>query len=113
MKRVDEYITDYEANQFCANCNEICSRHCVVWRNALIRYDEEERKEKAGEEMATSEAALKAQKKYDESHKDMFKSYHLKFNKKDDAEVIFRLDTVPNKVDYIRQLIKKDIKGGN
>lgn len=49
MNRVDEYITDYEANHFCANCNEICSRHCVVWRNALIRYDEEERKEKAGE----------------------------------------------------------------
>lgn len=63
--------------------------------------------------MATSEAALRAQRKYDETHKDKFKSYHLKFNKSDDAEVIFRLDTVPNKVDYIRQLILNDIKSGN
>lgn len=60
----------------------------------------------------TSEAQLRAQKKYDESHRDMFKSYHLKFNKKDDAELIFRLDTVPNRTDYIRQLILDDIKGG-
>lgn len=60
--------------------------------------------------MSTSEAKLRAQKKYDEAHKDDYKSYHLKFNKKQDAELIFRLDTVPNKVDYIRELIYKDIE---
>lgn len=63
--------------------------------------------------MTTSKAALRAQKKYDESHKDMFKSYHLKFNMKNDAELIFRLDTVPNRTAYIRQLIMEDIKRGN
>lgn len=62
--------------------------------------------------MAT-EAQLRAQKKYDETHKDKFKNYHIKFNVKDDAEVIFRLDTVYNRTDYIRQLILDDIKRGS
>ena len=61
--------------------------------------------------MSTSEAHLRAQKKYDAAHKDDYKKYILKFNKKKDSGVIFRLDTVPNKIDYIRELILKDIEG--
>lgn len=45
MKRVDEYITENEVKQFCENCYELCSRHCVVWRKAEMRYDEDARKE--------------------------------------------------------------------
>jgi hypothetical protein len=61
--------------------------------------------------MATSESQLRAQKKYDAAHKDQYKTYNLKFHRKNDAEVIFRLDTVPNKIAYIRELILKDIEG--
>lgn len=61
--------------------------------------------------MASREARLRAQSKYDEAHKDNYKHYHFKFNKKDDAEIIFRLDTVPKRTDYIRELILKDIEG--
>lgn len=59
--------------------------------------------------MTATDAQLRAQKKYDATHKDKFKNYHIKLNVKDDAEVIFRLDTVPNRTDYIRQLILDDI----
>ena len=43
MKRVSEYITEKEEKDFCSNCNEICSRHCVIWRKAEIRHDEAEK----------------------------------------------------------------------
>lgn len=45
MKRVDEYITEKEVKQFCENCYEICSRHCIIWRKAEMRYDEDAKKE--------------------------------------------------------------------
>ena len=44
MKRVDEYITEKDVKEFCGNCNEICSRHCVIWRKAECEYNEDERK---------------------------------------------------------------------
>lgn len=44
MKRVDEYITENEVKQFCENCYELCSRHCIIWRKAEMRYNEEKRK---------------------------------------------------------------------
>lgn len=61
--------------------------------------------------MSSKEARLRAQNKYDEVHKDEYKNYHIKLNKKADAEIIFRLDTVPNRTEYIRELIRKDIEG--
>lgn len=42
MKRVDEYITEKDVKDFCSNCNELCSRHCIIWRKAEIKYNEEE-----------------------------------------------------------------------
>ena len=45
MKVVD-YITEKEDNEFCRHCNEICSRHCVIWRKASMRYDEAEKEER-------------------------------------------------------------------
>lgn len=44
-KRVDEYITEQDVKDYCSNCNEICSRHCPIWRKASHRYDEEAKKE--------------------------------------------------------------------
>ena len=52
---------------------------------------------------------LRAQKKYDESHKDMFKQYHFKLNRVDDADVIAKLDEVENRQGYIKELIRRDM----
>lgn len=42
-------------------------------------------------------------------YKDM-KGYSIKFNAEKDADVIARLDSVPNKMDYLRVLIRQDMK---
>ena len=47
-----------------------------------------------------------AQRKYDAAN---CKFYTMKFNRKTDADVIEKLDTVPSRQDYIRQLIRKDL----
>lgn len=47
-----------------------------------------------------------AQRKYDAAN---CKFYHLKFNRKTDADVIEKLDSVPSRQDYIRQLIRKNL----
>lgn len=44
-KTVDEFITNYEVNKFCANCCEICSKSCAIMRKAHERYDEAVRRE--------------------------------------------------------------------
>lgn len=51
-----------------------------------------------------------AQRKYDKVN---CKFYHLKFNLKTDADVIKKLDSVPSRQNYIRQLIRTDIKEGD
>lgn len=47
-----------------------------------------------------------AQRKYDSAN---CRFYHLKLNLRTDADVISKLETVPSKQDYIRQLIRKDL----
>lgn len=46
---------------------------------------------------------------YSKYHKKSFKNYHIAFHLANDAEVIAKLEEVPNKIDYIRSLIKRDI----
>lgn len=40
-----DYVTEQEKHDFCFDCSEICSRHCVIYRKAEMRYDEEMAKE--------------------------------------------------------------------
>ena len=47
-----------------------------------------------------------AQRKYDSAN---CKFYHLKFNLRTDEDVISKLESVPSRQDYIRQLIRKDL----
>ena len=56
--------------------------------------------------MTVSKAQLKAQKKYDAENT---KAYYIKLNKKSDADVIEKLDTVDNRQGYIKRLIRDDI----
>lgn len=61
-----------------------------------------------------SEAQKRALAKYQKLHKDDFKRVHLKFKRNaENAEIIFRLETVGNVQAYIKNLILQDIKNGN
>lgn len=59
-----------------------------------------------------TDAEKKAQAKYDKSHKEQFKSYYLKYGltDPDNQKIVVKLDKVPNKQDYIRNLILADIQ---
>ena len=59
----------------------------------------------------TKAAGLRAQKKYDEAHKDLFKNYHFKLNREEDADIIERLESQDNKQGYIKELIRRDLEG--
>lgn len=55
--------------------------------------------------MATK-AQIKAQKKYDAKNT---KQFHLKLNRNTDWDVLEKLDSVPSKQGYIKQLIRADL----
>lgn len=56
-----------------------------------------------------TEAKKRAQKKYEETHRDMWKFYSLRFNKETDADIIQRLKDVENIQGYIKKLIRADL----
>lgn len=58
--------------------------------------------------MAQTEAQKRASRKYDLK---ATKHYGLKFTYKYDGDIIAKLDSVDSKNDYVRQLIRADIKG--
>lgn len=60
--------------------------------------------------MAT-EAQRTACRRYYARSKKLTKAYLLRMNKVKDADVIAKLDEVPNKVEYIRELVRRDICG--
>lgn len=57
--------------------------------------------------MAISEALAKAQKKYQEKTR----TFYIRLNKETDADIIEKLESVQNKTDYIRELVRKDMEG--
>lgn len=56
----------------------------------------------------TTEARRRANKKYDEKNTIGF---YLKLNLKTDADIIEKLESVPAKQTYIKDLIRKDMGG--
>ena len=54
-----------------------------------------------------TEARSRAQAKYDASHT---RKIVMKLNKETDKDILERLDQVPNKQGYIKELIRDDIK---
>ena len=60
-----------------------------------------------------TDAQKRAQKKYDEAHKDQWRMVHLKLNKETDKAIIEKLEESGNIQGYIKKLISNDIKGGN
>lgn len=57
--------------------------------------------------MPASEALLRAISKYDSENTIQ---YHLKLNLVTDADILKKLESVPNKQGYIKDLIRADIK---
>lgn len=55
----------------------------------------------------TSEAKMRANSKYEKKH---IRQILLKFHKTHEAEIIEKLDSVPSKNNYIRQLILQDLE---
>ena len=56
--------------------------------------------------MAISEAQKRAQRKYNDTHQRQIK---FSFSIQNDADVLSKLDAVPNKQGYIKELIRADI----
>ena len=56
--------------------------------------------------MAITDAQKKAQAKYDKNNT---KNITFKFNKKTDADILAKLDSVDNKQGYLKELIRKDM----
>lgn len=59
--------------------------------------------------MATSQAQLKSQAKYDKTHRDNYKYINLKINKQTEQDIIKMLESVDNINGYIKDLIRRDI----
>lgn len=57
--------------------------------------------------MAETEAQKRAREKYEAKTAVQFK---MKLNKKTDADILAKLDDVPNKQGYIKSLIRADIE---
>jgi hypothetical protein len=55
-----------------------------------------------------SEAQKRAKRRYDKKTKELV----LRFRLNQDGDVIQRLDEVPNKTEYVRSLVRQDIKDG-
>ena len=55
----------------------------------------------------TSEAKMRANKKYEKAH---IRQILLKFHKTHDAAIIEKLDSLDSKNNYVRQLILKDLE---
>ena len=51
-----------------------------------------------------------SQRKYDAAN---CRFYSLKLNLRTDADVIAKLDAVPSRQDYIRQLVRNDLASGS
>lgn len=62
--------------------------------------------------MRTSEARLRAQKKYDDAHRGDYKHFDVKCHREDDKDVIEHLETIKNKSGYLKELVRKDMADG-
>ena len=70
-------------------------------------------KPSGGDAMPTNrENRLKIQKRYDEKHRDSYKTYLIKLNKGTEKDIIDFLEAVPNKQGFIKDLIREYMRSG-
>ena len=73
----------------------------------FLKLDENGNEIEVGTMAKTSEAKMRANKKYEKAH---IRQILLKFHKTHEAEIIEKLDSVPSKNNYVRQLILQDLE---
>lgn len=56
-----------------------------------------------------TDAAKKAQKKYDEANKGKYRNVFVKLNRETDKDIIEKLESVDNIQGYLKALIRADI----
>ena len=59
-----------------------------------------------GKHMPRTEAQKRARNKWQAK---AMRQIALRFNRENDADVLRKMDSVPNKTDYVRQLVREDI----
>ena len=57
-----------------------------------------------------SEAALRAQKKYDQANKEKYKNVFIKINRETEKDIVEKLESVDNVQGYVKGLIRSDIQ---
>jgi len=77
-----------------------------------MAFTEEERRQRKNERQRRyyRENADKAQQYANEYNKTKMKSYAFRFSYKEDQDIIDFLESIDNKTDYIRRLIRADIE---
>ena len=45
MKKTEDFLTDYEREEYCTECYSVCGSPCTVWRKAALRCIEAQKKE--------------------------------------------------------------------
>ena len=55
MKQYDRYITPYEQNKYCAECDKKCTMRCDIMKRAQARYEEEQNGEEQRSEAPGTE----------------------------------------------------------
>ena len=42
--KISDFIQEKDKKEFCEKCCDCaCTRHCVIWRKAMMEYDKKER----------------------------------------------------------------------
>lgn len=63
--------------------------------------------------MSTRAARLKAQKKYDESHRGEYRHFDVKCHREKDKDVIEYVEKIENKSGFFKELVREKMAGGN
>lgn len=63
--------------------------------------------------MTSREARLKAQKKYDDTHRVNYKFFHIKCNKQTEGDIVEYLQGKDNVNSFVKDLIRKEMAGKN
>ena len=66
-----------------------------------------------GRKMASREARLRAQKKYDDAHRKDYFNFYVRLHKEKDKSIIDHLAKIENRTQYIKRLILNDMASGN
>ena len=85
--------------------------HEELYNDLLKKYPPEEAKKILDDALNERKkvASRKYTAKYDKNNKQNFRMVAFKFNRRTDADILDKLDSLPNKQGYVKALIRADI----